>query len=77
MERAMLEECLCDKITNEMIYRIIRVTNIAYRVTKLNWQWAGRLAEPRGFQGARVTTPHFKLSVGRGPHEVDRQHRIS
>ncbi|CAH2237421.1 jg11276 [Pararge aegeria aegeria] len=44
MERAMLRVSLRDQIRNEEIRRRVRVTDIAQRVAKLNWQWAGHIA---------------------------------
>ncbi|CAH2264014.1 jg16397 [Pararge aegeria aegeria] len=44
MERAMLGVSLRDLIRNEKIRRRTRVTDIAQRVAKLKWQWAGHIA---------------------------------
>ncbi|CAH2266074.1 jg17600 [Pararge aegeria aegeria] len=44
MERAMLGVYLRDQIRNEEIHRRTRVTDIARRVAKLKWQWAGHMA---------------------------------
>ncbi|CAH2264625.1 jg6243 [Pararge aegeria aegeria] len=44
MERAMLGVSLRDRIRNEEISRRTRVTDIAQRVAKLKWQWAGHIA---------------------------------
>ncbi|CAH2266610.1 jg19812 [Pararge aegeria aegeria] len=41
MERALLGVSLHDRISNVEIRRITRVTDIAQRVAKLKWQWAG------------------------------------
>ncbi|CAH2243675.1 jg26149 [Pararge aegeria aegeria] len=43
IERAMLVS-LRDQIRNAKIRRRTRVTDIAQRVAKLNWQWAGHIA---------------------------------
>ncbi|CAH2242593.1 jg14129 [Pararge aegeria aegeria] len=43
MERAMLGVSLCDRIRNVEIRRRTRVTEIAQRVAKLKWQWAGHI----------------------------------
>ncbi|CAH2235482.1 jg8947 [Pararge aegeria aegeria] len=43
MERAMLGVSLSDQIRNEDIRRRTRVTDIAQRVAKLKWQWAGHI----------------------------------
>ncbi|CAH2229143.1 jg20756 [Pararge aegeria aegeria] len=44
MERAMQGVSLRDLIKNEEIRRRTRVINIAQRVAKLKWQWAGHIA---------------------------------
>ncbi|CAH2251132.1 jg11818 [Pararge aegeria aegeria] len=44
MERAMLGVSLRDQIRNEEIRRRTRVTDIAQRVARLKWQWAGHIA---------------------------------
>ncbi|CAH2268262.1 jg15893 [Pararge aegeria aegeria] len=44
MERAVLRVTLRDQIRYEVIRRRTRVTDIAQRVTKLKWQWAGHIA---------------------------------
>ncbi|CAH2208128.1 jg27685 [Pararge aegeria aegeria] len=44
MKRAMLGVSLRDQIRNEEILRRTRVTDIAQRVAKLKWQWAGHIA---------------------------------
>ncbi|CAH2208849.1 jg14 [Pararge aegeria aegeria] len=44
MERAMLGLSLRDKIRNVEICRKTRVTDIAQRVAKLKWQWAGHIS---------------------------------
>ncbi|CAH2236082.1 jg3652 [Pararge aegeria aegeria] len=41
MERAMSGVSLRDQIRNVVIRRRTRVTDIAQRVAKLKWQWAG------------------------------------
>ncbi|CAH2243454.1 jg9370 [Pararge aegeria aegeria] len=43
MERAMLGVSLLDRIRNVEIRRRTRVTDIAQRVAKLKWQWAGHI----------------------------------
>ncbi|CAH2262742.1 jg14966 [Pararge aegeria aegeria] len=56
MERAMLGVSLRDQVRNEEIRRRTRVTDIAQRIAKLKWQWAG-LSAPRrtdGFWGPKV-----------------------
>ncbi|CAH2217531.1 jg25267, partial [Pararge aegeria aegeria] len=45
MERAMLGLSLRDQIRNEEIRSRTRVTEIAQRVAKLKWQWAGHIAQ--------------------------------
>ncbi|CAH2232087.1 jg4761 [Pararge aegeria aegeria] len=58
----MLGVSLRDQIRNEQIRRITRVTEIAQRVAKLKWQWAGHIA-------AGMATPSIPAtdtrSVGR------------
>ncbi|CAH2209482.1 jg25745 [Pararge aegeria aegeria] len=43
IERAMLGVSLRDKIRNVEICRRTRVTDIAQRVAKLKWKWAGHI----------------------------------
>ncbi|CAH2087168.1 unnamed protein product [Euphydryas editha] len=43
MERAMLGVSLKDKIRNEIFRERTKVTDIARRVSKLKWQWAGHV----------------------------------
>ncbi|KAG6440870.1 hypothetical protein O3G_MSEX001526 [Manduca sexta] len=44
MERAMLGISQRDRIRNEEIRRRTKVTDIAHRISKLKWQWAGHIA---------------------------------
>ncbi|CAK1604627.1 unnamed protein product [Parnassius mnemosyne] len=44
MERAMLGVSLRDKLRNEDIRSRTRITDIAQRISKLKWQWAGHIA---------------------------------
>ncbi|CAH2260588.1 jg18272 [Pararge aegeria aegeria] len=44
LERAQLEVSLRDQIRNEEIRWRTKVTDVAQRVAKLNWQWAGHIA---------------------------------
>ncbi|CAH2208792.1 jg24356 [Pararge aegeria aegeria] len=44
MARAMHGLSLRDQIRNEDIRRRTRITDIAQRVAKLKWQWAGHIA---------------------------------
>ena len=44
MERAMLGVSLRDQIRNEEIRKRTRVTDVARRIAKLKWQWAGHIA---------------------------------
>ncbi|CAH2235024.1 jg1294 [Pararge aegeria aegeria] len=71
MERAMLGVSLRDQIRNEEIRRRTRVTDIAQRVVKLKWQWAGHIARRTdGRWGSKVLEwrPRTgKRSVGRPP----------
>ena len=43
MERAMLGVSLAYKIRNEVIRESTKVTDIARRISKLKWQWAGHI----------------------------------
>ncbi|RVE40575.1 hypothetical protein evm_014776 [Chilo suppressalis] len=43
MERAMLGVSLKDRIRNEVIRQRTRVIDIAHRISKLKWQWAGHI----------------------------------
>ncbi|CAH2257061.1 jg11931 [Pararge aegeria aegeria] len=55
MERAMLGVSLRDKIRNVEIRRRTRFTDIAQRVAKLKWQWAGHIVGRRdGRWGPKV-----------------------
>ncbi|CAH2215691.1 jg40 [Pararge aegeria aegeria] len=49
MERAMLGVSLRDQIRNEEIRGKTKVTDIAQRVAKLTWQWAGLIARRTNF----------------------------
>lgn len=44
MERAMLGVSLKDRIRNDVIRQRTRVTDIAHRISKLKWQWAGHIS---------------------------------
>ncbi|CAH2235424.1 jg13282 [Pararge aegeria aegeria] len=71
MERAMLGVSLRDQIRNAEIRRRTRVTDIAQRVAKLKWKWAGHIARRTdGRWGSKVLEwrPRTgKRSVGRPP----------
>ena len=55
MERAMLGVSLRDHIRNEVIRQRTRVTDIAQRISKLKWQWAGHICRRTdGRWGKRV-----------------------
>ncbi|CAH2243373.1 jg5178 [Pararge aegeria aegeria] len=55
MERAMLGVSLRNKIKNVEIRRRTKVTDIAQRVAKLKWQWAGHIVRRRdGRWGPKV-----------------------
>ncbi|PZC80416.1 hypothetical protein B5X24_HaOG214718 [Helicoverpa armigera] len=43
-ESAMLGVSLRDRIRNEEIHGRTKVTDIAHRISKLKWQWAGQIA---------------------------------
>ncbi|KAG7298647.1 hypothetical protein JYU34_018301 [Plutella xylostella] len=45
MERAMLGVSLMDRIRNEVIRQRTKFTDIAVKICKLKWQWAGISAE--------------------------------
>ncbi|CAH2243649.1 jg26124 [Pararge aegeria aegeria] len=67
----MLGVSLRDQIRNEEIRRRTRVTDIAQRVAKLKWKWAGHIARRTdGRWGSKVLEwrPRTgKRSVGRPP----------
>ena len=44
MERAMLGVSLRDRLRNEYIRKRTKVTDIALRICRLKWQWAGHIA---------------------------------
>ncbi|XP_028175804.1 uncharacterized protein LOC114364024 [Ostrinia furnacalis] len=71
MERAMLGVSLRDRIRNEEIRRRTRVTDIARRIAKIKWQWAGHIARRAdGRWGRKVLEwrPRAgRRSVGRPP----------
>ena len=71
MERAMLGVSLRDKIRNEDIRRRTKVTDIAFRVCRLKWQWAGHIARRTDNRWGRKVLewrPRIgKRSVGRPP----------
>lgn len=69
MERAMLGVSLRDRIRNEVIRQRTKVIDIAYRISKLKWQWAGHISRRTDNRwGKRVLEwrPRLgKRSVGR------------
>ncbi len=71
MERAMLGVSLRDRIRNEEIRRRTKVTDIARRIAKTKWQWAGHIARrDDGRWGRKVLEwrPRAgRRSVGRPP----------
>jgi endonuclease/exonuclease/phosphatase family metal-dependent hydrolase len=71
MERAMLGISLRDRIRNEAIRSRTKVTDIALRIAKLKWQWAGHIARRTdGRWGGKVLEwrPRTgRRSVGRPP----------
>ncbi|CAH2243094.1 jg14115 [Pararge aegeria aegeria] len=71
MARAMLGVSLRDQIRNVEIRRRTRVTDIAQRVAKLKWQWAGHIVRRKTRRwGPKVLEwqPRTgKRSVGRPP----------
>ncbi|CAH2217639.1 jg24 [Pararge aegeria aegeria] len=55
MERVMLGVCLRDRISNVEIRRRTGVTDIAQRIAKLKWQWAGHIVRRKdGRWGPKV-----------------------
>ncbi len=71
MERAMLGVSLRDRIKNEDVRKRTKVSDIAQRISKLKWQWAGHIARRTdGRWGRKVLEwrPRTgKRSVGRPP----------
>ena len=71
MERAMLGVSLRDRLRNEYIRKRTKVTDIALRICRLKWQWAGHIARRTdGRWGGKVLEwrPRTgKRSVGRPP----------
>ena len=69
MERAMLGVSLRDRIRNEVIRQRTKVIDIAHRISKLKWQWAGHISRRTDNRwGKRVLEwrPRLgKRSVGR------------
>lgn len=69
MERAMLGVSLRDRIRNEVIRQSTKVVDIAQRISKLKWQWAGHVCRRTDNRwGKRVLEwrPRLgKRSVGR------------
>ena len=69
MERAMLGVSLKDRIRNEYIRHRTKVIDIAQRISKLKWQWAGHISRRTDNRwGRRVLEwrPRLgKRSVGR------------
>ncbi len=71
MERAMLGVSLRDKIRNVEIRQRTKVTDIARKICRLKWQWAGHVARKTDGRWARKVLewrPRTgKRSVGRPP----------
>ncbi|CAH2235140.1 jg16131 [Pararge aegeria aegeria] len=69
MERALLKVSLRDQVRNEEIRRRTRVTDIAQRVAKMKWTWAGHIARRIdrrwGSKALEWRTRTGKRSVGR------------
>ncbi|RVE41080.1 hypothetical protein evm_014267 [Chilo suppressalis] len=69
MERAMLGVSLKDRIRNDVIRQRTRVTDIAHRISKLKWQWAGHISRRTDGRWSRKVLewrPRLgKRSVGR------------
>ncbi|CAH2208160.1 jg21834 [Pararge aegeria aegeria] len=80
MERSMLGVSLRDQIRNEEIRRRTRVTDIAQRVAKLKWQWAGNIARRTdGRWGSKLLEwrPRTVNAALVAPKELDRRHQPS
>ncbi|CAG9134349.1 unnamed protein product [Plutella xylostella] len=70
MERAMLGVSLMDRIRNEVIRQRTKVTDIAVKICKLKWQWAGhicRRTDNRWVRRLEWRPRTGKRSVGRPP----------
>ncbi|XP_072938941.1 uncharacterized protein [Epargyreus clarus] len=71
MERAMLGISLRDRIRNEEIRRRTKVTDIALKIRKLKWQWAGHIVRRTDNRWGRQVLewrPRLgKRSTGRPP----------
>ncbi|XP_072943439.1 uncharacterized protein [Epargyreus clarus] len=71
MERAMLGIFLRDRIRNEEIRRRTKVTDIALKISKLKWQWAGHIVRRTDNRWGRKVLewrPRLgKRSTGRPP----------
>ncbi|CAH2237929.1 jg18732 [Pararge aegeria aegeria] len=71
MKRAMMGVSLQARIRNDDIRKRTKVTDIAHRISKLNWQWAGHVCRRTdGHWGRRVLEwrPRIgKRIVGRPP----------
>ncbi|CAH2234849.1 jg13251 [Pararge aegeria aegeria] len=59
IERTILGVSLRDQIRNVEILRRTRVTDIAQRVAKLKWQWAGHIVRKKDGQGAGMAAPNL------------------
>ncbi len=71
MERAMLGVSLRDRIRNDVIRERTNVTDIARRISKLKWQWAGHVCRRTDGRWSRRVLEWIPLlgkrSVGRPP----------
>ncbi|CAG9116424.1 unnamed protein product [Plutella xylostella] len=71
MERAMLGVSLMDRIRNEVIRQRTKVTDIAVKICKLKWQWAGHICRRTdnrwGRRDLEWRPRTGKRSVGRPP----------
>lgn len=71
MERCMLGVSLMDRVRNEEIRQGTKVTDIALKISKLKWQWAGhtcRRTDSRWSRRVLDWRPRTgKRSVGRSP----------
>ncbi|CAH2240129.1 jg6383 [Pararge aegeria aegeria] len=77
MERAMLGVSLHDQIRNEEICRRTTVTDIAQRVAKLKWKWAGHIARRTDGRWGSKLLEYWETQCWSAPNEVDRRHQAS
>ncbi|CAH2240241.1 jg1798 [Pararge aegeria aegeria] len=71
MERAMLGVSLRDRIRNVEIRRRTKVTDIAQRVAKLKWQWAGHIVRRKDGRWGPKVLEWQPRTVQRGYYTFD------